>query len=217
MVLLSFHTLSLIAFAVTVLNVLFWGLNALLQGLAYKLGVYSCIDFANFLKSRMRCDKAGRPVTGSHWLISLDHCTPITFCPKFFTLGRSGNRVAYMTSFVCSYIWHPKKWSAPGLLLLAVFRVGPKNKNLLMKRWRQIVVGEVWDSYVDIPLYMKSTSFVHCMSGCGQLACGYEICSDQWSIGSVGSSMVKTLANSCPMTALPPTILKRNIVNSEMV
>lgn len=57
-VLLSFHTFSLIIVAVMMLNVLFCRLNALLQGLAYMLGVYSCIGFANFLKSRMRRDKA---------------------------------------------------------------------------------------------------------------------------------------------------------------
>lgn len=46
------------AVAVMVLNVLFCRLNALLQSLTYKLRVYSCIGFANLLKSRMRCDKA---------------------------------------------------------------------------------------------------------------------------------------------------------------
>lgn len=53
----SSHILS-ITVAVMMLNVLFCRLHALLQGLAYKLGVYSCIGFANVLKSRMRHDKA---------------------------------------------------------------------------------------------------------------------------------------------------------------
>lgn len=38
-----------------------------------------------------------------------------------------------MTTFVCSVISRVKKWSAPGLLLLAVVRVGNKIKNSLMK------------------------------------------------------------------------------------
>lgn len=50
-----YHTFSLIAVAVMMLNVLFCRLNVLLQGLAYKLGVCSCTGFANLLKSRMRC------------------------------------------------------------------------------------------------------------------------------------------------------------------
>lgn len=83
-----------------------------------------------------------------------------------------------MTSFVCSVIRHVKKWSAPGLLLLAVGRVGTKNKNPLMKRWGQIEVGKVWDSYVVIPVYIESTTFVHYTSDCGWVASGYERCSD---------------------------------------
>lgn len=58
MMLLTFHTFSLITVAVVILNVLFCRLNAQLQGLAYKLRVYSCIGFANLLKSRVRHDKA---------------------------------------------------------------------------------------------------------------------------------------------------------------
>jgi len=32
-----------------------------------------------------------------------------------------------MVTFVCSVISHVQKWSAPGLLLVAVLRVGNKN------------------------------------------------------------------------------------------
>lgn len=44
--------------AVMVLNYLFCGFNVPLQVLACKLCVSSCIGFANFLKSRIRHDKA---------------------------------------------------------------------------------------------------------------------------------------------------------------
>lgn len=52
-----------------------------------------------------------------------------------------------MTSFGYSVIGHVKKWSAPGLLLLAVFRV--KNKNLLVKRWGTNCGGESMRLYVS--------------------------------------------------------------------
>lgn len=75
--------------------------------------------------------------TASHRLtliICLDHCTPASFCSNFISCRENLEiEIAYMTTFVCSVISHVKKSSTPDLLLLAVVRVGIKNKNSLMK------------------------------------------------------------------------------------